>query len=477
MIGMILMKFIIPALFIVIIVLDSCKKINITSKKFMFIFSLFIPHVIFFGYLLNYNTLFLKISSILLCCIFILYCLFRINFLTVQKEEEVNTRVKILHSGYIILRCSLISLLTQLFFYFILLPNIILEWQIPRWIIISDSIAAVVYLIFIMLNGSIRILFTCRRLGLIKRLLIIINFWIPILNLFLMLYMCRIAREEYDHECYKVECQNIRIHSMVCHTKYPLLMVHGIGFKDLKYFNYWGRIPKSLIKNGAVIYYGHQEGWGTIEDNAKEIQKKIFEILKEQNVDKVNIIAHSKGGLDARYMIHTYNMGKYVASLTTIATPHMGSEIINVLMYLPDSIYQFICKQIDKMFLKFGDKNPQSYIASRQLSVEFAEQFNQTVLDSPEVFYQSYASVMKNFFSDFLLCIPYFILKKIKGANDGLVCVNSAKWGTFHSIVCNKYTRGISHGDLIDLKREDYKGFDITEKYIEIISNLKESGF
>ena len=44
-----------------------------------------------------------------------------------------------------------------------------------------------------------------------------------------------------------------------CKTKYPILMVHGMGFRDRKYFNYWGRIPKILKENGADIYYGHQD--------------------------------------------------------------------------------------------------------------------------------------------------------------------------------------------------------------------------
>ncbi|MDY3771015.1 MAG: hypothetical protein SOZ88_09535 [Lachnospiraceae bacterium] len=37
--------------------------------------------------------------------------------------------------------------------------------------------------------------------------------------------------------------------------------------------------------------------------------------------------------------------------------------------------------------------------------------------------------------------------------------------------------RGISHGDMIDLKREDIKGFDVLECYIQIVTNLKEERF
>lgn len=55
--------------------------------------------------------------------------------------------------------------------------------------------------------------------------------------------------------------------------------------------------------------------------------------------------------------------------------------------------------------------------------------------------------------------------------------VESAKWGEFKGVFSNNRTRGISHGDIIDLKREDYKGIDVTETYVQIVRELKENGF
>ena len=40
------------------------------------------------------------------------------------------------------------------------------------------------------------------------------------------------------------------------------------------------------------------------------------------------------------------------------------------------------------------------------------------VIDSPEVYYQSYISVMKDCLSDILLTIPYFFIKILEGEND-----------------------------------------------------------
>ena len=66
-----------------------------------------------------------------------------------------------------------------------------------------------------------------------------------------------------------------------CKTKYPILMVHGMGFRDRKYFNYWGRIPKILKENGADIYYGHQDSNGSIETNAYVLKDTVMDILNE----------------------------------------------------------------------------------------------------------------------------------------------------------------------------------------------------
>jgi triacylglycerol lipase len=43
--------------------------------------------------------------------------------------------------------------------------------------------------------------------------------------------------------------------------------------------------------------------------------------------DRVNVIAHSMGGLDARYAISRLGLDARVASLTTIGTPHRGTPI------------------------------------------------------------------------------------------------------------------------------------------------------
>lgn len=468
---------------ILIIVLDLIKKINITRKKYTVIYMTFMPHIFITIYLLYHNKISIlsgranKILFAVGLIILYLYCYLRIMIIPEFKKDCNNLRVNIAYDGSIILRIGVIGIIMEILtctagvYLFIRLG-------INTGVIVTDVIISIIINFTIVFNGSTRILVSCKRMGIVRRLLVYINLWIPVVNIFLMLYMCQKAEEEYAHACDKLISENLRVESNVCSTRYPIIMVHGIGFRDVKYLNYWGRIPKNLIKNGAKVYYGHQEAWGTIEDNANEIKNKIYEILKENNCEKVNIIAHSKGGLDSRYLISKLNMGQYVASLTTISTPHRGSQLIDVLDKLPNSVYRKLSSILDRTFKKVGDKDPCCYRSSQQLSPAFATEFNEKVRDDGRVYYQSYASIMKNAFSDSLLSIPYFFMRCMKsGDNDGLVAVESAKWGNFRGIEQNQHLRGISHGDIIDLKREDYKGYDPVERYIDIVSDLKKHGF
>ncbi|MDC7292437.1 hypothetical protein NXH67_02740 [Butyrivibrio sp. DSM 10294] len=63
--------------------------------------------------------------------------------------------------------------------------------------------------------------------------------------------------------------------------KYPILMVHGMGFRDRKYLNYWGRIPAKPEEAGCMIYYGNQDSSGSVESNAAHLAERVKEVLEE----------------------------------------------------------------------------------------------------------------------------------------------------------------------------------------------------
>lgn len=359
----------------------------------------------------------------------------------------------------------------------------LLLWKVAAYDIawewyLGNFLWMILFLYLYILCGAFIIFVFSKRLRIIKRGLIWLVLFIPIVHIPVLCYLSYKAKEERDHELYMVDIQNLHANKQVCATKYPILMLHGVGFRDFKYVNYWGRIPKVLTENGAKIFYGNQEAFATIEHNGKQIAHRIREICTQCQCDQVNIIAHSKGGLDARYVIRACDMGEHVASLTTISTPHKGCHFVDVLIsIIPDKIYRYVSHIFDGFFHKIGDTHPDFYTATHQFSTTWSKQFNEEIQDVSSVYYQSYMSLMHGAFSHKLLTIPYLFIKLVDGKSDGLVSEDSAKWGNFRKTFVNEHYRGISHGDIIDLTREDYKGFDVCNTYVEIVKELKDKGF
>ena len=269
-----------------------------------------------------------------------------------------------------------------------------------------------------------------------------------------------------------------------CQTKYPVVLVHGAGLRDrfLKLFNYWGRIPSALEKEGAVVYYGRQDCWASVETNAAFLSRRIEDILRETNSRKVNIVAHSKGGLDARMAASSFGCGDKIASVTTIATPHLGSKTMDKLLAIPKPFWKVAALFVNVAARVMGDKKPDFLKTCAALSTDYMRRFNEQNPDVPGIYYQSFACVMSRPFSDVLEAVSYAVVKRIEGDNDGLVTVESAQWGSdFHIIRSNSY-RGISHIDAIDFRRRRLTSktgpnvSDIRDVYVDIVSRLKERG-
>lgn len=442
------------------------------------------PLILYYIYLLLHDgtVSFSLFSKVLLIAVSVLligyhfYSTIRLHIWPLHhKNESGSFRVGVQYGGMHLIRIGLWGFWIQLAHYLLFYS---LAPKPGKLLLTFDVIYTAVFLFLFLFNGSLRIIICCRRLGIAKRLLICLNIWIPVVNLFLFHYLARAAKDEYFIHAARNQSASVYQATQECRTKYPLIMVHGIGFRDLKYFNYWGRVPRYLQRSGATIYYGHQKAWGTIEENAAAIAKTIDLALTETGAAKVNIIAHSKGGLDCRYVITHLGYADKVASLTTMSTPHHGSELLDFLNALPKPLFRRLTQLLDRSFAVFGDDAPNSYDAAQQLAPAYCKEFNARTPDAANVLYQSYSSIMRFSFSDSLLFFPHLILWWMTGKrNDGLVTETSAQWGTYRGTLKSKTLRGISHGDMIDLKREDLKGFDSIEIYQSIVQNLKQRGF
>ena len=284
--------------------------------------------------------------------------------------------------------------------------------------------------------------------------------------------------KEVEFETEKLELNKTRKDKNICKTRYPLLLVHGVFFRDSLFFNYWGRIPGELKKNGAVIFYGRQQSAASVKASAEELAERIRSIVNDTGCEKVNIIAHSKGGLDSRYAISCLDMDKYVASLMTINTPHRGCIFADYLLEkVPEKIRSSIADKYNNALRKLGDTNPDFIAAVTDLTASHCKAMNEIMSDAPGVYYQSVGSKMNRAGSGkFPLNIAYPLVRHFDGENDGLVSVSSAQWGEKFTMVSIDGSRGISHADVIDLNRENISGFDVREFYVSLVGDLKTRG-
>jgi len=437
------------------------------------------------------NTLFLLISS---NCFIILrrfhnlsteniFCilLFLIFFLSAnifnifphKKYQDIRlkiclhgtTRLKtILTSGII----SAIFQITLLFFY---------DW---KTVLLSILVCFIAHFI-VFWNGMISVYCTSVQLGIKERIIGALCGWIPLVNVIALARIITIADEEIKFETGKNIADAKRASSHICDTKYPLLLVHGVFFRDFKYLNYWGRIPAALEKNGARIYYGNHQSALSVAGSAAELTARIKEIVSETGCEKVNIIAHSKGGLDCRYAIAFLDAAPYIASLTTVNTPHRGCEFADYLLSkLPKKAVSEIALTYNNALRKLGDTSPDFMAAVNDLTAESCKARDITMTEvgnESGILCQSIGSKLNRASNGkFPLNFTYKLAEYFEGANDGLVAEPSFPWGESYNLITVKGNRGISHGDVVDLNRENIAGFDVREFYVNLVADLKSKG-
>ena len=345
------------------------------------------------------------------------------------------------------------------------------------WILIVILIEVIVFW-----TGIIMVYLTSVQLGIKMRIIGIICGMIPIAHLIALAVIIRITGNEARFEKKKLKFNKKRHEHQICKTKYPILMVHGVFFRDSKYLNYWGRIPKELSENGATIYYGEHQSAAAVTDSAKELATRIRQIVEETGCEKVNVIAHSKGGLDIKTAVVTTDIAPYVASITTVNTPHRGCEFADYLMgKAPQGLKDKVASAYNSTLKKLGDDNPDFIAAVTDLTATGCSEITKLTegydYKGAGIYTQSIGSVMKVATSGaFPLNMSYHLVKHFDGRNDGLVGEDSFQWGEDYTFLENKYKIGISHGDMIDLNRENIKGFDVREFYVKLVEKLKDRG-
>lgn len=268
-----------------------------------------------------------------------------------------------------------------------------------------------------------------------------------------------------------------------CDTKYPIVLVHGfaaqsnvIGIAD--YF--WG-IKDSLNDEGGKVYITSVNAMDSIYNKAVSFKRQYLEILAIEHTTKGNIIGHSQGGLYSRYAMSNLDIGKNVASYTSLCSPHKGSSVADwVFKIVPQGSWNSLGNACDFVYtFVFGDKNPQSLTNGLELTRPYMNNvFNPNNPNVSGVYYQSYAGKINYVSNSIILQIPWLICKSFEGDNDGVVAVSSAQWGNFRGVISGAWwSGGVDHVNMVNHFFGITPGFDAPQFYVDVVADLKNRGY
>ena len=135
------------------------------------------------------------------------------------------------------------------------------------------------------------------------------------------------------------------------------------------------------------------------------------------------------------------------------------------------------CYALYRTLKKLGEENADFLAAVRDLTDAQCKELNEEMPLPEGLFCQSIGSVLtRSSYGTFPLNFSYHLVKYFSGDNDGLVSEDSFAWGHKYTLLRPSEKRGISHGDMIDLNRENIPGFDVREFYVQLVNDLKEKG-
>ncbi|HNV47667.1 MAG TPA: alpha/beta hydrolase [Spirochaetota bacterium] len=270
--------------------------------------------------------------------------------------------------------------------------------------------------------------------------------------------------------------------STKCKTKYPIVLSHGMG-AQYKIAGglalYWNDIPDELKENGARVYITSVNSLDSTANKAAAWKKQVLEILAVSGAQKINLIGHSHGTIYSRYAISNLGMAPYIASHTSIAGPHRGSIIAKLVVDVlggKDNLAYDVLEFLVSLLM--GDKSPNAVANMLNLTPDFMKNvFNPATPNKSGIYYQSWAYKILTPVGAGLFLATWPIQKYYEGDNDGLVAVDSAKWGTFRGVITGSWWAGVNHLAAVDMLWGITPGFNAPAHFVDIVGDLKNKGY
>jgi triacylglycerol lipase len=257
----------------------------------------------------------------------------------------------------------------------------------------------------------------------------------------------------------------------------PIVLVHGIlGFNQLALIGpYFRGIREALGAAGNTVPEPPQLNTaGSIEERARGLRDYLTDPGNSELFERpFHLIAHSMGGLDARYLIsqNQGNIADRVLSLTTLGTPHQGTPLADL---GTETFQEFLTTLIDL------NVDVQGFF---DLTMTKAVAFNEANKPNPKVKYYSVAGLFDP--AHGLLEVPHqLIVEAGGGPSDGLVPVSSAEYhpfspdnGSFLGTWPVNHFRLVNQGTNLLPTLVELADTSIVERYLGIVERLHDDGF
>ena len=241
--------------------------------------------------------------------------------------------------------------------------------------------------------------------------------------------------------------------------RYPVVLAHGLfGFDQIRVGfsrqDYFRGVPARLQGEGWVVHRARVASAASVATRADELAA----FIRDLPGPRVNVVAHSMGGLDARYALARLGLADRVASLTTVGTPHLGTPVADLGEELADRAR--LRGALERMGLRMD--------ALRDLTTERMAWFNREVPDVRGVAYGSVVAVVRRKRDVNPLLLPtYLWLAERGGENDGMVPAASQRWGEVLAEIEADHWAQIGWS-----RRFDAAGF-----YADLLRELRGRGF
>jgi triacylglycerol lipase len=306
--------------------------------------------------------------------------------------------------------------------------------------------------------------------------------------------------------------------------RFPLVLVSGIDGSPE--FDWHPRVAQALGAAGVEVHHIEVLPWATTPERAADLWESLRSLKAHVPAGRFNLVCYAVGGLDCRYVVSPGGLFKddpnslaeataTVASVTTISTPHRGTRVAEA---AKDALQSGTASDILKAIVGSGTEVtvPDDAAVLKTLdglSLDALEQFNATVVDAPGVQYFSWAGIshlaghssakteeqirqsctspsgqllyfqhpdLRDALNPLLWAtVPFSFDARVDGRDeespsDGMVSVESAKWGLFEGCVAADHYDVI--GEIGHSTRDPQTGFDAPELAVLIASLLGEAG-